>query len=180
MVLKTHLILIMQNTTSSFGVNYDLNKVLWDSFINTDAFIKKLTVCPVTSNDRDLLLRLRPSKSCSRGAGFFTAWRFRGRVHVPLGTGPSPVLLDRLSSEVAWRSSGLGCLPRRSTRPLGGASVRDRLLLCFLGSRGEGGGGNRRASISSTLERRRAALTAMFCTPLRICCLSGGKTDQGF
>ncbi len=40
MVLKTHLILIMQNTTStSFGVNYDLNKFSWDSSINTDAFI---------------------------------------------------------------------------------------------------------------------------------------------
>lgn len=133
----------------------------------------------MTSNDRDLLLRLRPSKSCSRGARFLTGCRFRGRVHVLLGAGPSPVLLDRLSSEVAWRSSGLGCLPRHSTRPLGRASIRDRLLLCFLGSRGEGGGGNRRASTSSTLERRRAALTAMFCTPLRIWSLSGGKIVQG-
>lgn len=128
----------------------------------------------MTSNDRDLLLRLRPSKSCSLCAAFFAACRFRGRVHVPLGAGPSPVLLDRLSSDVAWRSSGLGCLPRRSSVTLGGASLRDRLLLCFLGSRGEGGGCNLRASNSRTLERRRAALTAMFCTPLRICCLSSG------
>lgn len=185
---KTHLIFCMQNTTSPFWFWGEmwLKQVFRGTHPLTQiralksSSIWKLTACPVTSNDRDRLLRLRPSKSCSRGAGFLTAWRFRGRVHVPLGAGPSPVLLDRLSSEVAWRSSGLGCLPRRSTGPLGDASDRDRLLLCFLGSRGEGGGGNRRASISRTLERRRAALTAMLCTPLRICCLSGGKWFRDF
>lgn len=129
----------------------------------------------MTSNERERLFLRRASKSTSLGVWFLAAtWRLRGRVQVACRPGPSPVLLDRLSSEVACLSSGLGCLPRRIGRPLGGASLKERLLFCFLGSRGEWGGGNRKASNSRALERRRAAFTTMFWTPFRICCRSMG------
>lgn len=127
----------------------------------------------MTSKERDRLFLRRASKSTSRGVWFLVAtWRLRGRVQVTCRPGPSPVLLDRLSSEVACLSSGLGCLPCRIGKPLGGASLKERLLFCFLGSRGEGGGGNRKASTSRALERRHAAFTTMFWTPFRICCRS--------
>lgn len=130
-----------------------------------------LTAWPVTSKERERLFLRRPSKSASRGVWFLlTTWRLRGRVQVTCRPGPSPVLLDRLSSEVACLSSGLGCLPRLNGKPLGGASPKDRLL--FLGSRGDGAGGNRKTSTSRALERRRAAFTAIFWTPFRICCRS--------
>lgn len=127
----------------------------------------------MTSKDRERLFFLRASKSTSLGVWFLVVtWRFRGRVQVTCKPGPSPVLLDRLSSEVACLSSGLGCLPRLIGKALEGASLKERLLFCFLGSSGEWGGGNRRASNSRALERRRAAFTTMFWTPLRICCRS--------
>lgn len=110
----------------------------------------------------------RVSKSFSRGVWFLlVTWRWCRRVQVACRLGASPVLLDRLSSEVACLSSG-----RCRGRPLRGASVRERVLFCFLGSSGEGGGANRRASTSRALERRRAALTTMFWSPFEICCRS--------
>lgn len=134
----------------------------------------------MTSKERERLFFRRASKSVSRGVWFLVATcRFRGRVQVTCRPGPSPVLLDRLSSEVACLSSGLGCLPRRIGKPVGGASLRERLLFCFLGSRGDGGGCNRRASTSRALERRRAAFTTMFWTPLRICCRSEDTRGHG-
>jgi len=124
----------------------------------------------VTSKERERLFLRRASKSTSRGVWFLVAtWRLRGRVQVTCRPGPSPVLLDKLSSEVACLSSGLGCLPRRIGKPLGGASLKERLLFCFVGSKGEGASGIRRASTSWALERRRAAFTTIFWTPFRIC-----------
>lgn len=127
----------------------------------------------MTSKDLERLFLRRASKSTSQGVWFLLlAKRLRGRVQVTWRPGPSPVLLDRLSSEVACRSSGLGCRPRCRGRPVGGASIKERLLFCFLGSSGEGAAGKRRTSTSRALERRRAAFTTMFWTPLRICCRS--------
>lgn len=138
-----------------------------------------LTAWPVTSKERERLFFRRASKSASRGVWFLVVTcLFRGRVHVACIPGPSPVLLDRLSSDVACLSSGLGCRPHRIGKPRGGASLKDRLLFCFLGSRGEGGGGNRKASTSRALERRQAAFTTMFWTPFRICCLSAQAKGQ--
>lgn len=132
-----------------------------------------LTAWPVTSKERERLFLRRPSKSASRGVWFLlSTCLLCGRVQVTCKPGPSPVLLDRLSSEVACLSSGLGCLTRLIGKPLGGASLKERLLFCFLGSRGDGAEGNRKTSTSSALERRRAAFTAMFWTPFKICCRS--------
>lgn len=131
----------------------------------------------MTSKERERLFLRRVSKSFSRGVWVLVAtWRWCGRVQVACRFGPSPVLLDRLSSEVACLSSG-----RCGGNPLRGASVRERVLFCFLGSSGEGGGASRRASTSRALERRRAALTTMFWTPFEICRRSAGaQFDAAF
>lgn len=142
---------------------------------------KILTAWPETSKDRERLFLRRASKSISRGVWFLvTTWRFRGRVQVACRPGPSPVLLDRLSSEVACLSSGLGCLPRSNGKPPGGASLKERLLFFFLGSKGEGAWGNRRTSDSRALVRRRAAFTTMFWTPFRICRRSVQKRGENW
>lgn len=136
----------------------------------------------MTSNDLLLLFLLLPSPSLSlllpspslslvsRGVWFLLCPSLL-RVLGPLAgaPGPSPVLDERLSSEVAWASSGLACLCR-SKGPAGGAVLSERLLRCLCGCSGRGdGGGNRGVSLSRARERRRAALTTMFCTPFRIC-----------
>lgn len=133
------------------------------------------TPWPVTSKDLDRRFRLLPSSDSSLFSSFLPA-SLCPRSQGPgewLGQGPSareaisPVLLDRLSSLAACCRPGQGGRREAGVSGERGSSLSlrecsDRLLRSFMGS------SRCSRSDSSTLERRRAAFTAMFLVLLRI------------
>lgn len=132
--------------------------------------------CPVTSKDRDLRFLLFASSDSSLFLLRHFFWpRTQDPVPSPRGPtaleGPSPVLLDRLSSLMACCSVGLGGRLQASC-PGGRASsaslneCRDRLL------RSVAGASRWRPSVPRARERRWAAFTEIHLVRVRISFLS--------
>lgn len=139
-----------------------------------------LTPCPVTSKDRDLRFLLLASSDSSLFLLRHFFWpRTQGPVPSPLGPtareGPSPVLLDRLSSLTACCSVGLGGRLQASG-PGGRASsaslneCRDWLL------RSVAGASRWRPSVPRARERRWAAFREIHLVRVRISFLSIADT----
>ena len=137
-----------------------------------------LTPCPVTSKDRDLRFLLFASSDSSLFLLRQFFWpRTQDPVPSPRGPtaleGPSPVLLDRLSSLMACCSVGLGGRLQASC-PGGRASsaslneCRDRLL------RSVAGASRWRPSVPRARERRWAAFSEIHLVSVRMCLICKG------